>query len=71
MAGMPEGTRGGRRQGGRIVLTTESFAPGAGTYYEHFIYERISDTQFRMSYETSRDAITWRLGDSLIFNKKG
>jgi hypothetical protein len=24
-----------------------------------------------MSYETSMDAITWRLGDSLVFTHKG
>jgi hypothetical protein len=54
---------------GRLVLTTESFAPGAGTYFEHFIYERKSDTQFRMTYETSRDGIAWQVGDSLLFTK--
>jgi hypothetical protein len=54
---------------GRLVLTTQSNVPGAGTYFEHFIYERQSDTQFRMTYETSRDAITWRMGDSLLFTK--
>ena len=57
--------------GGRMVLMTESYAPGVGTYFEHFIYERLSDTQFRMSYETSADAVTWRLGDSLVFTRKG
>ena len=56
--------------GGRLVLTASSFMAGAGTYYEHFIYERQSDTQFKMSYETSRDGITWRLGDSLVFTRK-
>lgn len=54
---------------GRIVLTTQSFAPGAGVYFEHFIYERVSATSFRMTYETSRDAITWRMGDSLVFSR--
>jgi len=55
--------------GGRMVLLATSYAPGVGTYFEHFIYERLSDTQFRMSYETSGDAITWRLGDSLVFSR--
>lgn len=54
---------------GRLVLTTSNFMAGVGTYFEHFLFERLSDTQFRMSYETSRDAISWRLGDSLIFSK--
>ena len=55
--------------GGRLVLMAESFAPGAGTYFEHFIFERQSDTQFRMTYETSRDGIAWQMGDSLLFTK--
>ena len=54
----------------RLVLTGQAFAPGVGTYYEHFIYQRIGGTQFKMSYETSLDAITWQLGDSLVFTRK-
>lgn len=54
---------------GKLVLTGQSYAPGAGVYFEHFIYEKMSATSFRMSYETSRDAITWRLGDSLVFRR--
>ena len=57
--------------GGRLILTATGYAPGAGTYFEHFIYERLSDTQFKMTWETSADAITWRLGDSLTFTRKG
>ena len=56
--------------GGKLILTAQSYAPGVGTYFEHFIYERISESQFKMSYETSADAITWRLGDSLVFSRK-
>ncbi|HEV2483196.1 MAG TPA: hypothetical protein VGS79_26200 [Puia sp.] len=56
--------------GGRMVLTTPSYALGVGTYFEHFVYERLSDSQFRMSYETSADAVTWRLGDSLVFTRE-
>lgn len=54
---------------GRLVLTAQSFAPGVGSYLEHFIFERISDSQFRMTYETSRDGIAWQMGDSLLFTK--
>ncbi len=36
---------------------------------EHFIYERLSDTQFRMTYETSRDGIAWQMADSLVFTR--
>jgi hypothetical protein len=46
---------------GRLVLATA---------YEHFIYEKISPTQFRMTYETSRDGTMWRLGDSLLFSRR-
>jgi hypothetical protein len=56
--------------GDRLVLTTPSFAAGAGTYYEHFVFERQSGTQFRMTYETSRDGIAWQMGDSLLFSKR-
>ena len=65
------GNATGKGEGWRLVLLGQAFAPGIGTYYEHFIYQRLSDTQFKMSYETSMDAISWRLGDSLIFTRKG
>ena len=55
--------------GGRLVLTAPSYFAGAGTYFEHFIFERQSDSQFRMTYETSRDGIAWQMGDSLLFTK--
>ena len=62
---------GGLHADWHLVLTGQAFAPGVGTYYEHFIYQRLTDTTFKMSYETSMDAITWRLGDSLTFTRKG
>ena len=65
------GNATGKGEGWRLVLLGQAFAPGIGTYYEHFIYQRLSDTQFKMSYETSMDAISWRLGDSLVFTRKG
>lgn len=55
---------------GRLVLTTQSYYAGVGTYFEHFIYERLSGTQFRMTYETSRDGIAWQMGDSLVFTRQ-
>jgi hypothetical protein len=64
------GNATGRNNVWRLVLTDQAFAPGVGTYYEHFIYQQLSATQFKMSYETSLDAITWSLGDSVIFNKR-
>jgi hypothetical protein len=46
--------------GGKLVLSGE---------FEHFIYERVSDTQFKMTYETSRDGVSWKLGDWLVFTR--
>jgi hypothetical protein len=39
--------------------------------FEHFIYERLSAGQFKMTYEVSRDGITWRTGDWLVFTRSG
>jgi hypothetical protein len=47
--------------GGKLVLST---------VFEHFIYERLSAAQFKMTYETSRDGINWRLGDWLVFTRE-
>jgi hypothetical protein len=51
---------------GRLVLSTGS----AGTMREHFIYARISATQFKMTYEVSGDGINWRMGDWLVFTRE-
>jgi hypothetical protein len=40
---------------GRLLISGQSFIPGVGLYFEHFLYERLSDSQFKMTYETSRD----------------
>jgi hypothetical protein len=39
-------------------------------FFEHFIYERLSDNQFKMIYETSLDGINWQLVDWLVFTRK-
>jgi hypothetical protein len=54
---------------GRLLLSGQAYIPGVGLYFEHFLYERLSDTQFKMTYETSRDGIVWQLGDWLVFRK--
>jgi hypothetical protein len=38
--------------------------------FERFIYERLSDNQFKMTHETSLDGINWQLGDWLVFSRK-
>lgn len=55
---------------GRMVLTTQTAAPGGHIYYEHFIFDRVGDDSFRMSYEMSGDGVSWQLGDSLVFVRK-
>lgn len=57
--------------GGRLLLARKAEAPGAGMYFEHFIYDSLTDSAFRMTYETSRDSVAWRLGDSLVFRRRG
>lgn len=54
---------------GRLVLTAHAWLPSVGSYFEHFIYEKLSATSFKMTYETSRDGIEWRMGDWLVFSK--
>jgi hypothetical protein len=54
---------------GKLLLSGQSYVAGAGVYFEHFLYERLSDTQFKMTYETSRDGMAWQLGDWLVFTR--
>jgi hypothetical protein len=55
---------------GKLILTTHEFYPQRGIVFQHFIYEKLSGSSFRMTYETSKDGITWKLGDFLVFNKR-
>jgi hypothetical protein len=57
-------------KGGRLVLSTHGFDVRMGSYYEHFIYEKLSDNSFKMTYELSGDGILWQLGDYLIFTRQ-
>jgi hypothetical protein len=54
----------------RLVLTTNEFHPQKGLLFQHFIYEKLSDKTFKMTFETSKDGIVWKLGDHLMFIKK-
>ena len=54
---------------GKLVLTTNEFNPQRGVLFQHFIYEKLTENTFKMVYETSKDGITWKLGDSLTFTK--
>jgi hypothetical protein len=57
-------------EGSQLKLSRSSAHPQKGTIYEHFIYEKISDTTFKMAYEVSNDNTTWKLVDALIFKKQ-
>lgn len=54
----------------KLILTSSSYEPKAGLMFQQFIYEKQSDSSFKMTYEISRDARSWRMVDYLIFNKK-
>lgn len=54
---------------GKLILTTNEYYPQKGLVFQHFIYERVSERNFKMSYETSKDGINWKLGDFLVFTK--
>jgi hypothetical protein len=56
--------------GNRIVLTTNASQAGGLLLYQHFIFERISETSFKMTFETSKDGQLWKMGDYLIFTKE-
>lgn len=58
-------------RGGRLILSGQGWLPNVGLYFEHFIYERTGEKSFKMSYETSRDGISWQVGDWLVFRKEG
>jgi len=54
---------------GKLLLTTNEYYAKSGLVFQHFVYEQLSDKSFKMTYEVSKDAITWKLGDYLIFTR--
>ncbi|HLN98198.1 MAG TPA: DUF1579 family protein [Pyrinomonadaceae bacterium] len=54
---------------GRIVFNSARLL-AVSPMQERFTFARESANTFRMTYETSRDGNTWRLGDYLIFRRK-
>ena len=55
---------------GKLILTTNEYYPQRGLLFQHFIYERLSDKSFKMTYEMSKDGISWKLADYLTFTKR-
>lgn len=54
---------------GKLVLTVSEYYPQRGLFFQHFIYEKLGDKSFKMTFETSKDAVSWKMGDYLIFKK--
>lgn len=54
---------------GKLILTTNVYTAKSGLLFQHFIYEQLSDKSFKMTYEVSKDGITWKMGDYLVFTR--
>lgn len=54
---------------GRLILSANDYHAKSGLQFQHFIYEKLSATSFKMTYEVSKDGIEWRLIDHLVFTK--
>ncbi len=55
---------------GKLIISTHEYFPQRGISFQHFIYEKQDEKSFKMTYETSRDGINWRMIDYLVFVKK-
>lgn len=53
----------------KLVLTTSEIVANKGLVRQHFIFEKLSDRNFKMTFETSKDNINWKLIDYLVFTK--
>jgi len=42
---------------------------GTIAFFQRFIYDKIAKDQMKLTYETSRDSVAWKLGDSLVFHR--
>ena len=52
----------------RLILTAISRSNN-NLIFQHFIYEKLSADSFKMTFEVSRDAVNWTLGDWLVFKR--
>jgi len=56
---------------GRLIWNTREPGPaGKGWVFERFRYEQLNAGQFKMTYEMSRDGLSWQTGDWLIFARE-
>ncbi|MTI32103.1 DUF1579 domain-containing protein [Xanthovirga aplysinae] len=54
---------------GRLVLFAERTHSSGKTYFEHFVYEKLNQDSFKMTYEVSGDNENWRMVDYLVFKR--
>lgn len=52
--------------GDRLAFVRDTVYANIGRYSERFIYERQTDSTFRMTYETMRDTASWHEGDHVL-----
>jgi len=52
-----------------ITFTAKTTTHENDIFFQHFIYKKISNDQFKMTYEVRRDGATWKEGDHLIFRR--
>ena len=55
---------------GTLILTTNEYSPENGLIFQHFLYEKLSEKSFKMTFEISKDGIIWKMINYLVFNKK-
>lgn len=54
----------------KLILTNIRQYPEQGLVFEHFIYEKLTEKSFKMTYEISQNGINWKMIDYLVFNKR-
>ena len=54
---------------GKIILANQENYKGRGMFYQHFIYEKLDDDHFKVTYIHGLDSGKLKEGDHLIFTK--
>jgi len=52
-----------------VILNATDTLVKATRFFQRFVYTKLDDHRFKMSYEVSKDNVNWQLGDSLVFIK--
>jgi hypothetical protein len=55
----------------KLILSASILNAKSEKIFQHFIYEKLTENSFKMTFETSVDNENWKLIDYLIFTKKG